>query len=377
MENTFEKLGINQALIDGLKKFGINEPTDIQQKVIPSALLNKDIIGQSNTGTGKTLAYLLPAFQKIDFNKREMQVLILAPTHELVMQISRVAATLAEYSGLGITTTPIIGNINIARQVEKLKEKPHIIVGSAGRTLELIKKKKISAHTIKTIIIDEADKLLDINNIETVKAVIKTTLKERQLMMFSASMTQKSINTAKELMKEYELITTENKIEVNSNITHLCFQCENREKIETLRKLINAVNPKKAIIFINNSVETEFTTSKLKYHKLNADCIHGTNSKEERKRVLDGFRNNTIQLLVTSDIAARGLDIQGVTHIFNLDIPEDPMDYLHRVGRTGRAGNEGTALSIVTEHNLEQIKKIEKTYNITIQMKRIFKGNII
>ncbi|WP_163192394.1 DEAD/DEAH box helicase [Clostridium thermarum] len=377
MSNKFDTLGLNNALITALKKSGITEPTEIQSKVIPVALDNKDIIGQSKTGTGKTLAYLLPLFNKIDTAKREMQVIILAPTHELVIQIHKEIATLSQNSNLGVTSAAIIGNANLGRQLERLKEKPHIIVGSSGRIFELIKMRKITAHTIKTIVIDEADRLLDATNLETVKAIIKSTLRDRQLMFFSATMPPKTVSIAQELMKSLEIIKVDEKDEVNPNIVHYYFVCDQRDKIVLLRKLVHAIKPERALVFINKSEDIERNTAKLKYHKLKAEGIHGSNAKEDRKKALEDFRSGRINLLVASDIAARGLDIKGVTHVFNLEVPEDPKDYLHRVGRTGRAGSEGTALTIATEREIALINNIRKTYKLSIQQKDIYMGKII
>jgi superfamily II DNA/RNA helicase len=376
MTNSFDKLGLDSNLIEGLKKEGINEPTDIQVRVVPVALENKDIIGQSQTGSGKTLAYLLPIFQKIDATKREMQAIILAPTHELAMQIDNEIKLLSENSSSKVTSVSIIGEVNIKRQIEKLKEKPHIIVGSAGRIFELIKMKKISAHTIKTIVIDEGDRLLDENNVSLVKDVIKTTMKDRQLMLFSATINEKALVVAKSLMKEASIIKIDEEL-INENITHMYFTAEQRDKIEILRKLIAAFNPERAIIFINKSDDIQITTSKLQYHHLNAYGIYGTASKEERKKALESFRNGKIQLLVSSDVSARGLDIKDVTHIFNLDLPQDSKEYLHRIGRTGRAGKTGIAASIVTEKELPIIKKYEKDFNLEIKAKKVYKGNIL
>ncbi|QGU95981.1 DEAD/DEAH box helicase [Clostridium bovifaecis] len=374
---SFDKLGLNSNLIKGLYKEGIKNPTAIQEKAIPLSLENKDIIGQSETGSGKTLAYLLPMFQKIDSSKREMQAIILAPTHELVMQIDKQIKSLSLNSEISITSAPIIGEANIKRQIEKLKEKPHIIVGSSGRILKLIKDRKISAHTVKTIVIDEGDKLLDEKNLGTVKDIIKTTMKDRQLMLFSATINERTLDISKNLMKDPEIIKIESKELVNPNINHMSFLSEQRDKIEVLRKLIAAIKPERAIIFINRSEEIDITTSKLKYHNLKVDAIYGSAVKEERQRALEGFRSGKIQLLVASDLAARGLDIKDVTHIFNLDLPEDPKEYLHRVGRTGRAGKEGTAISIVSERELPLIDKYKRTFNIEIETKDVYKGAIV
>ena len=377
MNNLFEQLGVNESVANGLKKLGIETPTDIQTQIIPLALTNKDIIGRSQTGSGKTLAYLLPLYEKIDINKKEMQIIILAPTHELVMQVYNTINSLSQNSGVNVTAASIIGDANINRQIEKLRLKPHIVVGTPGRILELIKRRKISAHTIKTIIIDEADILLDINNIDGVKAVIKTTQRDRQLQLFSATITDETIATAKVMMKEAELISLEDKNEINSNIEHYYFTCEQRDKIDLLRKLVHAINPQKALVFINRSEDIEITTSKLKYHKLAVEGIHGTNIKEDRKKALGDFRNGKIQLLVASDLASRGLDIEGITHVFNLDVPEKSINYLHRVGRCGRAGNNGIAITLTTERELDHIKHYEKTFDIKIHHKDLFKGEVV
>ncbi|MGE5629941.1 MAG: DEAD/DEAH box helicase [Caulobacteraceae bacterium] len=377
MTNTFDKLGLSKDLVEGLRKEGISEPTAVQAECIPRALENKDIIGQSPTGSGKTLAFLLPLFHKIDTGKREMQVLILAPTHELVMQIDKQIKLLSQNSGIPVTSAAVIGEVNITRQIDKLKEKPHIIVGSTGRILELIKRRKISAHTIRTIIIDEGDRMLDEHNLGSVKDVIKTTLRDRQLMMFSATINERTLAIARELMKNPEVIRTEESETVVSGITHLYFVAEQRDKIEVLRKLAAAIKPERAIVFMNKSEELQLMTSKLQHHHLKASGIFGSATKEERKKALEDFRRGTINILVASDIAARGLDIKGVTHIFNLDLPENSKGYLHRVGRTGRMGKTGTAISIVTEKETALIRKYERDLKIRIFPKAVYKGTIV
>lgn len=377
MDKLFNKLGLQENLIEGLKKQGIESPTEIQVKAIPLGLENKDIIGESETGTGKTLAYLLPIFQKIDITSKDIQAIILVPTHELAMQIHKQIELLSENSACGVKSTSIIGNVNIQRQLEALKAKPNIVVGSAGRILELITMKKLKSHGVKTIVIDEGDRMIDENNIEGVKSIIKTTLRDRQLMLFSATVSLKTVEIAKTLMKDPEVIKVEQKSQVNPNIEHMYFVVEKRDKLLLLRKLISATSPEKAIIFINKSDEVEITASKLSYHGLKVEGIHGTSEKVNRKKAIEDFNTGKIQLLVASDLAARGLHIEGVSHIFNLDIPENSKDYLHRVGRTGRAGEFGLALSIAEERELELIKNYEKDFNIEILPKDIYMGRII
>jgi len=378
MSESFESMGLNPTLVAALKKENITIPTDIQQRVIPEALKNKDIIAQSGTGTGKTLAYLLPMFEKIKAEIKEMQAIVLCPTHELAVQIIRQIERLSQNSDIKLKGTTIMGNVNIGRQIEKLKEKPHIIVGTPGRILELIKKRKISAHTIKTIVIDEADRLMDENNVETVKAIIKSTLKERQIIACSATI-PKSVET--DLMaqiKEAEVIRVEEKITVPDTLSHIYFLSEKRDKIETLRKLARILNPQKAIVFVSNQESfVETFTAKLKYHGLKAESIHGISRKLERKKALEDFKSGKIQFLIATDIAARGLHIEGVTHIFNVNIPEDVKAYVHRAGRSGRNGNTGMIISIATEREVQFIKKFEKELNIHIEPKSMYQGAIV
>jgi superfamily II DNA/RNA helicase len=284
---------------------------------------------------------------------------------------------LSENSDVKVSAAPIIGNVNIDRQIEKLKEKPNIIVGSPGRILELIKKRKISAHTIKTIILDEADRLLSDSDIDNVKAVIKSTMKDRQLLMFSASISKEAEARGREIMKEPVVIRGEAKMAVPDTIEHIYFLAEQREKFEVLRKAARILNPQKAIVFTSGIEEAEMVTEKLKYHGFAAASIHGTNAKEERKKAMDGFRTGKIQLLIASDIASRGLDIEGVTHIFSMNAPEEPRDYLHRAGRTGRNGNAGIAVSIVTSRELQMLRTYEEAFMIKFTAKDMYKGNII
>ena len=377
MINTFNQLGLDERLVEGLKKQGITEPTAIQADTVKLALENKDIVGQSPTGSGKTLAFLLPIFQRVDAGKRETQAIVLEPTHELVMQIEKQARLLAANSGIAVTSAAVIGEVNITRQIEKLKEKPNIIIGSAGRVLELIKRRKINAQTVRTIVIDEGDRMLDEHNLGTVREVIKTTLRDRQLMVFSATIGEKTLSTAREFMKDPQIVRIEDRGKISPDIRHIYLEAEKRDKIEVLRKLAASIKPERAIIFINKSEELQLTAAKLKYHHLSACDISGSASKEERKKALEGFRKGDIKLLVASDIAARGLDIKGVTHIFNLDLPEDPKGYLHRAGRTGRMGEPGTVVSIVTEREVPFLRKCERDLKIKIYEKIIARGKVL
>ena len=378
MKKDFAQLGLIAPLAQGLTKAGITEPTTIQAEVIPPALAGKDIIGQSPTGTGKTLAYLLPIFQKIDTAKRETQAFILAPTHELAIQIQRQIELLANNTGLPITAAPIIGDVNIMRQIDKLKEKPHIITGSSGRILELVQKKKINTQTVKTIVLDEVDRLLDDNNTDSVKAVIKTTQKDRQLLAFSATVPQVALERVQALMNNpIAILAAQDQIDNKPDIEHIYFVVERRDKFELLRKIVRAIPIDRALVFINRSDDVELTVDKLNYNGLTAAGLHGRFLKEDRKRAMEAFRSGKLQLLIASDLAARGLDIPGVDFVINLDLPEDPAIYLHRTGRTGRAGKSGIAISIVSPREAALIAHYEKLLKIEMLPKQLDHGKIL
>lgn len=377
MQKLFTDIGVSAVLAAGLGKAGISQPTDIQAEVIPLILQGGDVIGQSATGTGKTLAYLLPLFQKLDLAAKETQAVILTPTHELAMQIYHQIEMLAQNAGINVTAVPIIGKVNMARQIEALKSRPGIIVGSGGRILELIQKRKINAQTVRTIIVDEADRLLDDANWENIRAVVKTTLRDRQMLLFSATVPPLALARAKELMRNPEVVFAQGQSGVPEDISHMYFVAEQRDKIEVLRKLVNHLNVERALVFINQGDTVETTVLKLNYHGLAAAGIHGSAVKTDRQRALEDFRNRKVRVLVASDLAARGLDIPGVEYVFNLELADDPELYLHRVGRTGRAGQSGTAISLVTRKEMTLIAKLEKVLKITLAPKQIIKGRII
>lgn len=375
MNSSFNDLNLNSNIIEGLKKQGITVPTAIQASSILPALENKDIIGEAFTGSGKTLAYLLPLFHKIDTSKREMQGIILAPTHELAIQIEDQIKLLSENSNVPVTSLSIIGDVNINNQIKKLKEiKPHIIVGSTGRILDLIRKKKITAHTIKTIVIDEGDNLLDPKRASITQDIIKTTMRDRQLMVFSASIKPETLEIAKSLMKEPVILKSEEKPAMNPKIDHMFVVCERRDKFETLRKILVAVKPEKAIVFVNDNEDIELTTVKLNYHSKDCFAMSGKISKEDRKLAIESFRNGKIKILVSSDVTARGLDVEDITHVFHLDLPLKLNEYLHRSGRTARGNASGTSICIATIKQLNIIKKYEKEFNIKFKEKKVFGG---
>ena len=372
---TFEELKLNSNLINGLKKQEITSPTEVQSLVFENIINNKDILANSQTGSGKTLSYLLPMFEKVDTTKRETQVLVLAPTHELVVQIHNQIELLAKNSGIEVTSLPIFGEVNIQKQIKNIKNvKPHIAVGSCGRVLDLIKQKKLKAHTIKTIILDEVDSLLSGNNVSYVKDIVKSTLRDRQLLGFSASLTDETIDLCKEMMKKPLVINATKEVTINPKIKHMYLLGERREKFDLLRKALAATTPKRAIVFVNNEKSIEVITSKLNYHGYKAVGIFGDMSKEDRKNAINAFRLGKAKVLVSSDLSARGLDVVDTSHVFNLDFPGSKNEYIHRAGRTARGNRNGNAISIVTKGELADIKRYKREFNIDIKPKVIKYG---
>lgn len=373
MENTFISTGISQNLIDALKKQNITVPTKIQTVCIKPILEGADVIGCSETGSGKTLAYLLPLFMKINKDEISNQAVIVSPTHELAIQIFKVIEKLSADSGSGITSAQCIGGANIIRQIDKLKKRPHIIVGTAGRILELIDKGKISAE-IATLIIDEADKMLDDMNFDMLLKLVKKLKRiNRQTVLFSASINKDTVKRAGAITKNAQFIKTSQAPVINPDIVHCFLECDQRDKITVLRKIYSAVAGR-ALVFINADNNVAELAGKLSFHKLKVEALHGRFKKFERKQALENFRKGASRFLISSDIAARGLDIRDVDMVINLDIPEVELDYLHRSGRTARAGAKGVAISIVTPFEQKVLLKYSKNLKFDLLKASITKG---
>lgn len=374
----FNQLVINEKLIKGLVKQNITEPTKVQSLTIEKIRENKDLLVNSETGSGKTLAYLLPMFEKIDTTMRETQVLVLAPTHELVMQIANQSKLLAENSNMDVTTFAIIGEVNIQKQIKNIKAmKPHIVVGTAGRLLDLIQQKKLRVHDVKTIILDEVDSLVSGKGEGIVEKIIKTTLRDRQLLGFTASLDEKSESFCDYMMKDMEIIKATDQSAINPNINHMYIYGDRREKFAILRKALSSAKAKRAIVFVNDEDSIEVVNEKLNYHNYKAVCISGKMSKEDRKNAMTSFRSGKAVILVSSDLSARGLDIPDVSHIFNLDFPPSKNEYLHRCGRSARGNNKGSAISIVTNQNLNTIRDYKRQFKINMKAVEIKEGKFV
>lgn len=373
---TFIELGICPPLLAALAKQHIAEPTPIQNLAIPIISERRDVCVHSETGSGKTLAYLLPLLNRLDLKSETTQIVIVAPTHELAIQIQRVCCDLSQNGPLPFRTLLLIGGTSMDRQIEKLKKKPHVAVGSPGRICELVEMGKLKAHTFRTLVLDEADSLLDDRSLPAVRKIISGAPQNRQLVFVSATEQPNSSREIATLAPNCVRLQPES-APINPNIEHLFTECEERDKPDVLRKLIHATRPERALVFVHRNTTAETVAAKLAYHQIAAVDLHGAFSKEDRKKAMDDFRSGKIRVLIASDIAARGLDIAGVTHIFNLDAPSQSLAYIHRVGRTARAGAKGTAVSILSGPECRLARRYQQELGISMQEVRLREERVI
>jgi len=373
---TFSELGITAPLVAALAKQKISEPTAIQRLAIPVIAEGKDAYVHSETGSGKTLAYLLPLLCRLDLKSETTQIVIVAPTHELAIQIQRQSCDLAQHGELPFRTLLLIGGTSLDRQVEKLKKKPHVAVGSPGRICELIEMGKLKPHTFKTIVLDEADNLLDDRSLASVRKIALSAPGSRQLIFVSATAQARSAHEVTSLAPDHILLRTE-EAPLNPNIEHLFVVCEERDKPDVLRKMIHATDPERSLVFVHRNATAEMVASKLAHHKIPVSDLHGAFVKADRKKAMDDFRSGKIRTLIASDIAARGLDIAGVSHIFNLDAPSQSLAYIHRVGRTARAGAKGVAISLFTPEETRLARRYQEDLGLHMQEVRLREGNLI
>ncbi|WP_042357014.1 DEAD/DEAH box helicase [Bacillus rubiinfantis] len=357
------------------KKSGFQAETAIQKSAIPLILDGKDVIAESPTGTGKTLAYLLPLLHKIDSSLSSLQAVVLASSQELVMQIFQEFQKWSE--GSGIRGTSIIGGANPKRQLEKLKKRPHVIFATPGRLLELIKQKKVKMHEVKLLVLDEGDQLLKREHLQDVQNIVKSALGDRQVVLFSATLNQAAEQLVQELTNGAEIIRITNAESgvQSENVEHLYTLSERRDKIKLIEKIARLQNAK-SLAFINDIGELEVFKQKLHFKELSVGILHSEMKKLERQAVLKAFRDGELRMLVATDVAARGLDIQGITHVVQIDLPRDITQYIHRAGRTGRMGANGTVISLVTEREERELKRYCRELNVPLHKRIFYKGEL-
>lgn len=373
---TFAELGLPPALLAALAKQEILEPTPIQVAALPALLKGQDAYLNAPTGTGKTLAYLLPLFCRIVPEEEATQVVIVAPTHELAIQIQRQCGELAVNAGWPIRSILLVGGTSIERQLDKLKKKPQVAIGTLGRIHELLDMGKLKVKALKALVIDEVDRMWVPESMGALKELIAAAPAARQLILASATLQEGGAGAFSEVAPALVLLQTGDE-PVNVNIEHFYLVCEERDKPEVLRKLLHALVPERAMVFVKQSAVVEEIAGRLGHHKVPAVALHAEGDKFSRKHAMDEFRSGRVPVMIASDIGARGLDIQGITHVINLDAPSQSMAYLHRVGRSARAGASGQAVTLVTEQELRWIRRYEAELGILVQAMRLREGRMI
>ncbi|HPL94447.1 MAG TPA: DEAD/DEAH box helicase [Paludibacteraceae bacterium] len=361
--NTFEKLGLEQSILQGISEMGFVSPTPIQEEVIPYMLSNQsDIIGLAQTGTGKTAAFGLPLIQLISTKERTTQGLVLAPTRELCMQI---ATELRKYSTYkeGIHIVAVYGGEDIMKQLKQLDKTPHIVVATPGRLIDLINRRKVSLQGIKHLILDEADEMLKMGFLDDITTIIEETPDSRQTLLFSATMPTEISSIARRYMSNAKEIAVGKKNEASKNVEHVCVVVRKDQKYLALKRILDSNPDIYGIIFCRTRQQTKDIADQLIVDGYNADALHGDLSQAQRDMVMNKFRIKNLQILVATDVAARGLDVNNLTHVINYDLPDDKETYTHRSGRTGRVNKSGISIAIVTPREKGSLSTIEKAIN--------------
>lgn len=369
-----------KGLSDYLSDNKIVDMTEIQRQTYKHIINNRDIIACSSTGTGKTLAYLIPIIGRLRDDTNNIQAIILVPTAELAIQVNNTIKEIFSYYDNKFSSAALIGDVNVSRQLESLKaNKPAIIVGTPNRIHQLILNKKLKVHEVKSLVLDEADRLFDKTFIQDVAAIRKSLMKFTQVLLFSASVDKKTRTNNLTFKPIFIDINSNsgNDSQIPSTIKHICVLSDRRERIETLRKIIKAVKPEKAIIFVNSRYDLEESLQKLEYHNYNVASIAGNKDNLSKKSAIENFKNGKIQLLIATDIAARGLQIDNIDTVINVNLPEESKEYIHRCGRCGRNGNTGTCISIITDNEIGKIKSYQKSFHINVINKRLYQGKLV
>ena len=355
----FEELNIDETILMAIEDMGFEETSPIQTQAIPAVCEGIDVVGQAQTGTGKTAAYTIPMLMKIDPQIKKPQAIVLCPTRELAVQVAEEIRKLAKYMS-DIKVLPVYGGQEIVRQIKSLKTGVQIIVGTPGRVMDHMRRKTVKFDNINMVILDEADEMLDMGFREDMETILTETPQDRQTVMFSATMPKAIMDIARNFQKDARFIKVVRKELTVSNIEQFYYEVRPKNKTEVLCRLIDIYNPRLSVVFCNTKRQVDELISELKGRGYFADGIHGDMKQQQRDRVMDDFRSGNVDILIATDVAARGIDVDDVDMVFNYDIPQDEEYYVHRIGRTGRAGRSGMALSFISGKEVYKLKDIER-----------------
>ncbi len=371
---TFKEFNLNQELMKSLDDLGFINPSPIQEKAIPFILESKkDLIALAQTGTGKTAAFGLPILNQMETKKRNVQTIILCPTRELCIQISQDMKQLAKYSK-GVNITPVYGGERIDIQIRSLKKGANIVIGTPGRVCDLIKRKSLKLQTIKWLVLDEADEMLDMGFKEDLDTILAETPGTKQTLFFSATISKKVRFITKQYMQEPEEISVGEKNIGADNVSHEYYTVQVRDRFESLKRILDNIPGVYGILFCRTRNQTQEIADKLKQSGYNAEPLHGEISQTMRTKIMDRFKRKQIQLLVATDVAARGIDVNDLTHVINYNLPDQNESYTHRSGRTGRAQKSGVSISILTLREVRRIKELERIIGKKFEHKKIPNG---
>ena len=359
---SFEDLNLDRKILAALKEMGFEEPSPIQKGAIPMALEGEDLIGQAQTGTGKTAAFGIPIIQKINEKDRHIQALVMSPTRELCIQVAD------EISKIGktkrIRVLPVYGGQPIERQIRSLKRGIQVVIGTPGRLLDHIRRGTIDLEYVNFLVLDEADEMLDMGFVDDMENIIKNVPPERQTMLFSATMPRPILSISKKYMRAPKVVAIHKEVVTAPTIDQYYY--ETRDKVDGLCRILDTTDDCKMIIFCRTKKGVDELVIALATRGYEAEGLHGDLSQNQRDRVMKKFRSGQVDILVATDVAARGLDIDNITHVVNFDVPSDSESYVHRIGRTGRAGNTGVALTFITPREFRQLKLIERSIKTKI-----------
>ena len=361
----FEDLPLTFEVMKGIKELGFTDLFPIQAQAIIPLLKGKDVIGQAQTGTGKTAAFGIPMVERIDQQKKKVQGLILAPTRELAIQVAQRISRFSKYKKIKVL--PIYGGESINKQIHELHRGVHIVVGTPGRIIDHLKRRTLNLTSTKVVVLDEADRMLDMGFIEDINYILAQVPKNRQMSLFSATIDNSVMKICHKYMLNPEKILVSKDEIALEQLSQYYMVVNSRNKIDYLLNMLKENNLEKAIIFCNTRRSTDWLARKLRYHRYSAEPLHAGFTQAQRQRVTSAFRKGKFNFLVATDVAARGLDIQGITHIVNYDVPIEAQVYFHRIGRTARNGGEGTAITLVGYGEIPDLNKIKNLTNTNIE----------
>jgi ATP-dependent RNA helicase DeaD len=361
----FKDLPLSAQVMKGIEELGFDDLFPIQAQAITPLLEGRDVIGQAQTGTGKTAAFGIPMITRVNPQNRNVQALVLAPTRELAVQVADHISRLGKYTH--VTTLPIYGGERIERQIRALQRGAQIIVGTPGRVIDLVKRRILNLSSVKTVVLDEADRMLDMGFIEDIEYILSKVPSDRQTSLFSATIDQCVMNVCNKYMKNPEKILVSKDEIALTQMSQYYMVVNPYDKFDVLCSILDENHIDRAIVFCKTRTNTDILTDKLRRRGHDARALHAGFTQQQRDSVMNSFREGRLKLLVATDVAARGLDIEGITHIINYNVPFDSLVYFHRIGRTARMGGEGTSITLVSYGELTEFNKIKALTKTTIE----------